>query len=76
MLPAALHGLMLTFDIDGLENESDSPSITVTVHVLMEGGNQFALGCCTGPTSCQSSQTTVTIGEAQSYLLIRALLFE
>lgn len=62
MLLAALHGLMLTFDIDGPENRSDSPSITVTAHVLMEGGNQFALGYFTGPTGCQSSQTAVTLG--------------
>lgn len=52
---------MLTFDIDGAENESDRPSITVTAHVLMEGGNHFALGCFTGPTGCQSSQTAVIV---------------
>ena len=59
---------MLTFDIDGSENESDSLSITVTAHVLMEGGNQFALGCFTGPIGCQSSQTSVTVGTLELFI--------
>lgn len=54
---------MHTFDLDGTENESDSLSvITVTAPYTDGGGNHFALGCFTGPTGCQSSQTAVTVG--------------
>lgn len=48
-LPPPPAWLMLAFDLDGTENESDTIWKTVTAHIVMGswrgGGNQFALGC-------------------------------
>lgn len=49
------------FGVSQSLNNSDSPYTD-------GGGNQFALGCFTGPTSCQSSQTPVTVGAHELFI--------
>lgn len=46
---------MLTFDCDGTRKECDSLLMALRAFVVMGANNQFALGCFTSPTGCQSS---------------------
>lgn len=50
---------MLTFDLDGSENGSDSISITVTAHVLMGVVISLPWDVFTGPAGCQSFRPQV-----------------
>lgn len=53
---------MLTFDLDGTKNESDSLSITVTAHILMEAVISLPWDVLQVPLAVSHLATPVTVG--------------